>query len=86
LGEVLVGFYDFEVFYVGLGGRGSDSVFFIKFLLDAATAVGFSEGFYDTFGEGVGIEDDFTVGISGSTSDDLDEGGGGTQKSLFVAV
>jgi hypothetical protein len=53
-------------------------VFFIEFLLDAAAAVGFSEGFYYTFGEGVGVEDDFAVGISGGTSNDLDKGGGGT--------
>ena len=58
----------------------------IEFFLDGATTVGFAEGFYHGFGEIVGIENDFTVGVSGSTTNDLDEGSRGTEEAFFICV
>ena len=67
-------------------GFGCDAVDLVIFDLECSSAEGFVDGALHAFGDGICIEDNAGIDISGGAADGLDEAGFAAEEAFFVSV
>ena len=84
--KLLISFYRFDVFDVRERFGRSYVMFLIIGYLNWSSTIGFVKSFDHAFCHWIAIKYDLTMRITGSTTDNLNQGGCGSEKSLFVCI